>query len=169
MSRPNAPERTPGDGTPASPAEADARHARLVRLLDMQLAAAEKLDALSREQSARLDAGEAEAALLSIVAREELVTELARRAEELNPLVEAVLNNVRAVAQGRRVEVAARAQRLSELVAAVAARDQKDQHALACIRDRLETELSDLTRGRGAVGAYDVPGPVDATMQDRRG
>ncbi|MCC7389958.1 MAG: hypothetical protein IT431_14450 [Phycisphaerales bacterium] len=145
-------------------------YGRLRTLLDEQEALFVRLDALSKEQS-RLVRDEATDDLLRLLGeRQGVVASLERASAGLEPFRdrwERVLAGARAEQRDR---FAAQLERLSEIAAAIAARDDADRRAIEERRDRLAGELSGVGNVRGAVAAYGQSGVRPAArFQDREG
>lgn len=162
---------SPSHDSAASP---DRWAARLVRLMQEQVALACRLDQLSRRQSAEVARSEPEAVLATLAERDPVVARMATIAAELEPFLRAPSGGgaapVAALDGSARREIDALLTELETLVDTVNRRDTADQMALERHRREVAAELAGVASARGAVAAYggrDRPlGPV---MQDREG
>ncbi|HZW09269.1 MAG TPA: hypothetical protein VFF69_05135 [Phycisphaerales bacterium] len=147
-----------------------ADHARLADLLDRQEALFTRLDALSREQG-RLVRDEATDELLRVLGRrQELVEALEKASRETEPYRTRWDEVLAGAGPALRDRIRAQVERLAELAAGIASRDDADRREIERKRDQLAGELAGVGRVRGAVAAYG-PGRArpGAKFQDREG
>ncbi len=143
---------------------------RVAELLDRQETLFLRLDALSRRQS-RLVEEEATDDLLRLLhERQNVVGALDEASREIGPYRarwEQVLAGTR---PDQRARFIGQVERLAELAAAIAARDDADRREIERRRDRLASDLAGVGRVRGAVAAYGPAGGRPAArFQDREG
>ncbi len=127
---------------------------RLLRLLDEQLALAGRLEAWAARQRAHVASGDLPGILGDLEAREPLVVELTRRAEEIEPFVRDARGPASVLDATQRHEVQERLTGIEERLEAVNRLDAQDERALLAMKDALAAEIANLRVGRAALGAY---------------
>lgn len=145
-------------------------YARLRTLLDEQEALFVRLDALSKEQ-ARLVREEATDELLRLLGeRQGVVAALEQASAELEPFRDRWDRVLAGARPEQRDRFAAQLNKLSEIAATIAARDDADRRTIEERRDRLAGDLAGVGNVRGAVAAYGQSGTRPAArFQDREG
>jgi hypothetical protein len=143
---------------------------RLAELLERQETLFLRLDALSKRQS-RLVQEERTDELLGVLGERQSVVdaleETSRAVEPFRARWDEVMSRAR---PEQRTRVRGQIERLAELAAAIAARDDADRHEIERRRDRLAGDLAGVGRTRGAVSAYGAPrGRPAARFQDTEG
>lgn len=143
---------------------------RVAELLDRQETLFLRLDALSRLQSRHVRDEETDELLRVLAERQSVVDSLDETSRELEPYRvrwERVLDAARPDQRGR---LARQVERLAELAAEIAARDDADRRAIERRRDSLAEDLAGVGRVRGAVAAYGGPRQrPQPKFQDREG
>jgi len=149
---------------------ADGGHADLIAVIDRQGGLLGQLDALSQRQRALAEADDIEPLLALLAQRQEIVDQLARGSETVERLRVSRERAGGTPPQGERAEVQRRLNALAELAAAVSRRDEADQEVLRGRRERVASELAELTASKRAVSAYGGGGAAPtARFQDREG
>ncbi|MCB9842923.1 MAG: flagellar export chaperone FlgN [Phycisphaeraceae bacterium] len=143
---------------------------RISRLLDRQLGLYARLDELSKSQTAHIERDETDELLAVLSRRQSVIEDITKVNEELGPFRDRWQSLSGALDEREKGELRSRLEALESLVDAIAQRDDADRRALESRRQRVGTELSGLTRGRGAMNAYqkDSRG-AGPKYQDRRG
>jgi predicted nuclease with TOPRIM domain len=145
-------------------------HARLAELLEQQESLFLRLDALSRRQSQLVLDEQTDDLLRVLGERQELVEALEQASREAEPYRRRWDEVLAAAAPAQRERIRAQVERLAQLAAEIAARDDADRREIERRRDRLAGDLAGVGRVRGAVAAY---GPVRqrpaAKFQDTEG
>ncbi len=139
---------------------------RVEELLEMQRQLFERLDALGARQGELIDSDDSAGLLELLAQRQRLVNGIAELNTTLEPFRArwgAVLGSM---PQAERDRVNRRLDALSELAGRIAERDEADRSRLQKRRDAVAAELTQVSRGRGAVAAYG-PGRMPANFQDR--
>ena len=165
-------DNAPGRPSP-SPEPSDVWLPRLVRLLDDQIADAQRLSALSRAQGELAAAGEVEGVVELLEERAPLVEAMQRRGGEFEPFAKNMGEMLRAVAPRYRELLVEKIARIEAMVAIINQQDDIDRVALERTRDRLAQEIAGVGRGKSALSAYGRErGDVSensARYQDREG
>lgn len=139
----------------------------LAGLLERQHEVVAALTDLSRRQGERIDAGDDDGILSILAERQPLVEEFSAISARLLPFRAAWERHLSTLAPAQREQVHRRAELVSSLAAALAARDEADRRRLAARRDELADELAAMGTRRGAIAAYRGLVPGGATYQDR--
>lgn len=143
----------------------------LGRLLDRQFALYQRLEVLSRDQSAMIVCGDTESLLKILGRRQEVIDEI----ESLNAHAEPVLGRWEELSaslpERYRAEFRRKTEAIDHAVAAIAERDEADRLAMERERNAIADELSASTSARVAIRAYGAGGGAigGASFQDRRG
>lgn len=139
---------------------------RVEELLELQRQLFERLEALGARQGGLIDSDDSVGLLELLAHRQRLVDGIAELNATLEPFRArwgAVLGSLPEVERER---VNRRLDALSELAGRIAERDEADRVRLAKRRDAVAAELTQVSRGRGAVAAYGT-GQAPARFQDR--
>lgn len=156
-------------GDPYSPAQSTPR---LRRLLTAQLGLAQRLDALSQSQSAHLLADDLRAATTELQLRSAIMAELTEHAESIRAIVQSaggIRQAIAAASPADRPELEDLFASVDAVIAMVQARDAMDEATLKGRRDDVARELSQIAVRQGAGSAYEGPGHLSPTFQDRQG
>lgn len=143
---------------------------RVTRLLDRQLGLYARLDELSKSQSAHIERDETDELLAVLARRQSVIDEITGVNEELGPFRDRWRSLSGALGDSERKDLRGRLEALESLVNSISARDEEDRRVLESRRREVGREMESLSRGRGAVNAYNAgshgPGP---RYQDRKG
>ncbi|CAN5704688.1 hypothetical protein BH11PLA1_BH11PLA1_08870 [soil metagenome] len=147
---------------------------RVLRVARRVLGDVRALDALARDQSAAVSAGELEIALSIIAQREAVVVRVVQGHEELEPVVAAQAHGAAEIDEGdaragARRDVQMMLAEIDETLMEIARRDASDQRAMLALRTRVGEQLAAAVTGRGVIGAYGGTGTGGALFQDRQG
>lgn len=135
-------------------------------MLDQRLRLFERLDALSRRQSALIEVEDYEGLLGVVAEREEVVATLAALDEDCG--LDAMADVVASAGEESQRAIEAKADRLAELEASVAARDESDLRSLEGRRAAMSRQMREVDVGRTALGAYGGVTAESPRFQDRR-
>lgn len=128
--------------------------ARLRRVLDEQEELFAGLDGLSREQRTHIESENSDALLSLLAQREVLLHRIAQVNRDIEPFrrewdtLSAQLDDRTREALQRRFNA------LGELLGEILSRDERDRLDLESRRNRLAGQMAEVSRGRGAIGAY---------------
>lgn len=140
----------------------------LRELLDEQEALFTRLDALSKRQRALVEGEQTDELLRLLGERQRVVEGIEAASRALRPYRERWEDVLAEAKPDQRDRFSGQVERLSELAARVAARDDADRRLMEERRDRLAADLAGAGRGRGAVSAYGPPaGRPAPKFQDR--
>lgn len=137
-----------------SPINAPHDHGRLRLLLDEQETLFVRLDALSKRQQSLVESERTDELLRVLTERQTVIDGIAGLARELQPFRdqwEAVLAEAKPEQRDR---LAQQVERMADLAALVATRDDADRKLMERRRDSLAGELAGTGRSKGAVAAY---------------
>jgi len=129
-------------------------HGRLRLLLDEQEALFVRLDALSKRQQSLVEGERTDELLRVLTERQTVIDGIAELARELQPFRDhwdAVLAEAKPEQRDR---LAHQVERMADLAALVATRDDADRKLMERRRDSLAGELAGTGRSKGAVAAY---------------
>lgn len=129
-------------------------HGRLRLLLDEQEALFVRLDALSKQQHSLVEGERTDELLRLLTERQTVIDGIAGLARELQPFRdrwESVLDEAKPEQRDR---LSHQVERMADLAALVAARDDTDRKLMERRRDSLAAELAGTGRARGAMAAY---------------
>ncbi|MBC7834738.1 MAG: hypothetical protein H7Y88_06515 [Phycisphaerales bacterium] len=143
---------------------------RLSRMLARQCELFCELDGLGEPQRELIGAGDTDGLLRLLAQRQALVDEVTRLSNEIEPFRRQWDELMSRLPDGPRAELEHCVLELRGLVDRVCKRDDADRATLEDRRSAITTELSGVSRGRGAVAAYTggVAGG-GAMYQDRQG
>ena len=139
---------------------------RVEELLEMQRQLFERLGALGDRQGALIDSDDSAGLLELLAQRQRLVDGIGELNATLEPFRARWSAVLGSLPEAERERVNRRLDALSELAARIAERDEADRARLEKRRDAVATELTQVSRGRGAVAAYGG-GQAAARFQDR--
>ncbi|QKK09122.1 MAG: hypothetical protein HND58_13765 [Planctomycetota bacterium] len=137
-----------------NPINAPHDHGRLRLLLDEQETLFVRLDALSKRQQSLVESERTDELLRVLTERQTVIDGIAGLARELQPFRdqwEAVLAEAKPEQRDR---LAQQVERMADLAALVATRDDADRKLMERRRDSLAGELAGTGRSKGAVAAY---------------
>ena len=139
---------------------------RVEELLETQRQLFERLESLGQRQGALIDSDDSVALLELLAQRQRLVDGIAELNSTLEPFRARWSAVLGSLPEAERDRVNRRLEALSDLAARIAERDGADRARLEKRRDAVAADLTQLSRGRGAVAAYGA-GPAAAAFQDR--
>lgn len=145
--------------------------ARLARILERQRDLCVQLDAMSARQGEIIASGDTDALLGLLGQRQTVVDEVAALGAELEPLKSVWEAEAWRLSPDQRGKIASTVEEIGRLMERIGQRDEAARADLEARRAGVARELSELSRGRGAVAAYGSaarrdPGPA---YEDRRG
>lgn len=142
---------------------------RIARLLDRQLGLYARLDELSKSQTAHIERDETDQLLAVLSRRQSVIDDITKVNEELGPFRDrwGVLSS--SLDERDRRELRERLEALETLVDSISQRDEADRQLLESRRRHVGHEMESLTRGRGAVHAYQKDPRNAPRFQDRQG
>jgi hypothetical protein len=145
-------------------------HARLVALLDAQVALLGQLDALSQRQTALVDAPDVEPLLGVLGERDEVIDALTVAEREVRSLRGPWEAAHGSLSEQQRAEVPRRLEAVASLASQITARDSADQARLHARLSGVASEIAGVASSRRAVSAYGGAGsPQGPKFQDRQG
>ncbi|MFG0259625.1 MAG: hypothetical protein ACF8LK_04650 [Phycisphaerales bacterium JB041] len=141
--------------TPArNPLSTQHDHGRLRLLLDEQETLFVRLDALSKRQQSLVEGERTDDLLRVLAERQTVIDHIADLARQLQPYRDrwdAVLAEAK---PDQRARLVCQVERMADLAAMVATRDDADRKLMERRRDALAGELAGTGRSKGAVAAY---------------
>jgi hypothetical protein len=141
---------------------------RLRLLLDEHEVLFTRLDALSKRQGSLVEAESTDDLLKVLTERQTVIETIESVARELQPFRDQWDSVLARANTEQRDRFSVQIDRLSDLAAQVAARDDADRQLMERRRDALAGELAGTGKARGAVAAYGSPPPQRvAKFQDR--
>ena len=144
---------TPADQSPSWPSS-DVWLPRLLRLLDEQLADANRLRACSLAQAPLAAAGDVDGVSAVLDERELIIDVMAARSEDLAPFVRELATLLRQVAPRYQDLISEKIKTLEVITQLVQQQDEIDLAMVEHTRDRLSSEIAGVARGRSALAAY---------------
>lgn len=145
---------------------------RLLRVLDDQADLYTQLDNLGQQQSKQIADSDTNALLNTLARRQNVIDRIAERNTEVEPFAADWPALLSKLPDDERTTLRSRIDRLDNLVATIAARDEQDRLVLEQRRNKISSELNSVSKQRSAVNAYtkapanNVPAP---RYQDRQG
>lgn len=139
---------------------------RLIRLLDGQVEAAQRLLALAERQSELLTGETIDELSVVLNERESVVRALVATSAEIEPFVRSIGEGLAPVL---REGAHARLRELDRLLTAIGQRDDADCRLLAARREAIGAQLAGLLGSQQAVNAYGGAPATGAAFQDREG
>ena len=146
------------------------RARRMAALVHNQRELCVQLDSLSRAQSELVEGGDTDGVLEVLGKRQQIIDRMSRLNEDLAPLREQRETLMSMLGSGEREYVRACIDEINDLVECVRGRDEQDRQVMERRRAGIASEISGMTRARGAVAAYSgVRAPGGPKFQDRQG
>lgn len=142
---------------------------RLERLVEEQRRLVQELDGLGAEQRRLIESGEADALVTLLARRQTLTDRIASLAQEFEPFRRSWDEFMARLPADQRDRLVVAVGEIGEGIRRITERDDADRAALQRQRDVVTTELSSVSRGRGAVAAYGRGGGLEPRFQDRKG
>lgn len=142
---------------------------RISRLLDRQLGLYARLDELSKSQTVHIENDETDELLAVLSRRQSVIEDITKVNEELGPFRDRWGVLSKSLDDRERGELRERLEALETLVDSISQRDEADRRTLESRRRRVGSEMESLTRGRGAVNAYQKDPRSAPRYQDRQG
>ena len=137
------------------------------RLLEQQQQLFSQLDAMSQRQSELIEAQDTDRLLSILAERQGVIDRIAQTSVRLEPYRaswDAVMGGLDELG---RVRVRRRLDVLAETAERIARRDEADRRMLEVRRDAVAGEMMQVSRGRGALAAYQNGRESGPRMQDR--
>lgn len=140
---------------------------RVEGLLEEQARLFARLEGLGAAQGAMIDADDAEGLLGVLAERQRIIEEVGRTNAELDPVRARWDQFIAGLPEAERDRLRRRIDAIAEAAARVAAGDEADRRRLEARREAVAVELSQLSRGQGAVAAYGGTSAGGPRFQDR--